>query len=67
MSRGDSSDTRLTSTVSITASKMRSRGACWKPTVTNTTVPFAYLRLLSPSRIVAVLRPFLSWSTKTGE
>src|SRR2546423_14148538 len=67
MSRGDSSRTRLTSTASITASKIFSRGECWKPTVISTTSPLRYLLLLSPSRIVAVLRPRLSWSTKTGE
>ena len=37
------------------------------PTVTITTSPFLYFELLSPSRIVAVLRPRLSWSMKTGE
>jgi hypothetical protein len=67
MSRGESSLTFLTSTASITASKIFSRGECWNPTVISTTSPFWYLRLLSPRRIVAVLRPRLSWSTKTGE
>ena len=67
MSRGESSLTFFTSTPSITASKMRSRGECWKPTVTSTTSPLRYLACLSPSRIVAVLRPRLSWSTKIGE
>ena len=52
---------------SITASKICSRGECWKPTVTSTTSPLRYFLLLSPSRIVAVLRPRLSWSMKTGE
>src|SRR5581483_583595 len=32
-----------------------------------TTWPRWYLRDLSPRRIVAVLRPRLSWSTKAGE
>ena len=52
---------------SITASKIRSRGECWKPTVISTTSPLRYFLLLSPRRIVAVLRPRLSWSTKIGE
>ena len=67
MSRRDSSLTFFTSTLSITASKMRSRGECWKPTVIITTSPLRYFLPLLPSRIVAVLRPRLSWSMKTGE
>jgi hypothetical protein len=57
----------LTSTSSITAVKIFSRGLCWCPTVTQTSCPLSYLLDLSPSRIVAVLRPRLSWSTNAGE
>ena len=38
-----------------------------EPTVISTTSPLRYLLLLSPRRMVAVLRPRLSWSTKMGE
>jgi hypothetical protein len=51
----------------MTASKIRSRGECWKPTVTITTSPRRYFLPLSPSLIVAVLRPRRSWSAKIGE
>ena len=61
------SSSRLTSTSSITAVKIFSRGLWRKPTVIQTTWPRSYLSLLSPSRIVAVLRPRFSWSTKTAE
>jgi hypothetical protein len=57
----------LTSTSSITAEKIFSRGLLVKPIVTQTIVPRLYLRDLSPSRIVAVLRPRLSWSTNSAE
>ena len=67
MSRGESSETLFTSTSSITAAKIFWRGLWRKPTVIQTTWPRSYLLLLSPSRIVAVLRPRLSWSTKTAE
>ena len=67
MSRGESSEIRFTSTSSITAAKIFSRGLWRKPTVTQTTWPRSYLPLLSPIRIVAVLRPRLSWSTNTAE
>ena len=67
MSRGDRSDTFITSTWSMTASKMRSRGEYWKPIVTSTAWFLRYLPDLSPSRIVAVLRPRLSSSAKMVE
>jgi hypothetical protein len=67
MSRGESSRTRLTSTSSITALKIFSRGLCWWPTVTQTIWPRSYFRDLSPSRIVAVLRPRFSWSMNAAE
>ena len=64
---GEISETRFTSTSSITAEKIFWRGLWRKPTVIQTTWPRSYLLLLSPSLIVAVLRPRLSWSTKTAE
>ncbi len=67
MSRRESSPSRFTSTSSITAVKIFSRGLWRKPTVIQTTWPRSYLPLLSPSRIVAVLRPRFSWSMKTAE
>ncbi len=67
MSRGESSLTRLTSTLSITAWKSFSRGEYWRPTVTSTTWFLRYLWRLSPSRIVAVLRPRFIWSANTVE
>ena len=67
MSRRESSETFFTSTSSITAEKIFCLGLWRKPTVTQTTWPRSYLLLLSPRRIVAVLRPRLSWSTKTAE
>jgi hypothetical protein len=51
----------------MTASKIFWRGECWNPTVIITTSPLLYFLPLSPRRIVAVLRPRFSWSTKTGE
>jgi len=57
MSRGDSSRAFFISTLSITAVKIFSRGLCWWPIVTQSSWPRSYLRDLSPSRIVAVLRP----------
>jgi hypothetical protein len=50
----------FTSTSSITAEKIFSRGLLVKPIVTQTIAPRSYLRDLSPSLIVAVLRPRLS-------
>jgi hypothetical protein len=67
MSRGDRSWTFFTSTSSITAEKIFSRVLWRKPIVTQTTWPRLYLRDLSPSRIVAVLRPRLSWSANRVE
>ena len=49
------------------AVKMRCRGPCRWPTVTQTSWPLRYLWDLSPSRIVAVLRPLRSWSMNSGE
>ena len=57
----------FTSTSSITAAKIFSRGLWRKPIVTQTSWPRSYLPLLSPTRIVAVLRPRFSWSPKTAE
>ena len=64
---GERSESRLTSTSSITAEKIFSRRECREPTVTHTIWLRWYLADLSPSRIVAVLRPRLSWSTNSGE
>jgi len=57
----------LTSTLSITASKIRCRGLKRVPASTWTIMPLRYLRDLSPSRMVAVLRPLRSWSATIGE
>src|SRR5947209_4576211 len=57
MSRGESSPTRFTSTASMTASKIFSRGECWKPTVTRTTWPFLYLLLSVPGIGPRLLAP----------
>jgi hypothetical protein len=51
----------------MTAEKIFWRGPWRYPTVTQIICPRVYLVDLSPSRIVAVLRPRLSWSMKTGE
>jgi hypothetical protein len=67
MSRGERSLIRFTSTSSMTAEKIFWRGPWRYPTVTQIICPRVYLVDLSPSRIVAVLRPRLSWSMKTGE
>ena len=67
ISRGDSSPRVFTSTLSITASKMCSRGLKRTPHSTRTTMPFLYLPDLSPSRIVADFRPVRSWSATSGE
>src|ERR671916_2061584 len=67
MSRRESSLSRLTSTWSMTAWKRRSRGEYCCPTVTSTTWFLRYLWLLSPKRIVAVLRPRFIWSANTVE
>ena len=67
MSRGERSPNFITSTWSMTASKIRSRGEYWKPIVTSTAWFLRYLLDLSPRRIVAVLRPRLSSSGKIVE
>src|SRR3954464_129995 len=66
MSRGERSLTRLTSTWSITASKIFSRGECWYPIVTLTAWFFLYLWDLSPRRIVAGVAPPLHLSADDG-
>ena len=63
----ESSPIVFTSTLSITASK-----TCWRalyraPQRTDTIIPFWYLRDLSPSLIVAVLRCDLSCASTIGE
>src|SRR4029079_7381320 len=67
ISRGESSESGLTSTLSITASNTFSRWPSRAPTRTVTIMPLRYLADLSPRRIVAVLRPVRSWSATTGE
>ena len=58
---------RLDVTSSMMAVKIRWRGPWRWPTVTQTSWPLRYLWDLSPSRMVAVLRPLRSWSMKSGE
>src|SRR3954454_4301568 len=67
ISRGETSRSGFTSTLSITASNTFSRIPYRCPTSTITTWPLRYLLDLSPSRMVAVLRPWRSWSATTAE
>jgi hypothetical protein len=67
ISRGDSSDSIFTSTLSITAANTRSRGLKRMPASTWTIIPLRYFADLSPSRIVAVFRPLRSCSATIGE
>ena len=67
ISFGESSPSVLTSTLSITASKTFCRGLKRAPHSTWTIIPLRYLRDLSPSRIVAVLRSARSWAATIGE
>ena len=63
----ESSPSRLTSTLSMTASKIFFRGENRGPARTETIIPFRYFADLSPSRIVADFRPLLSWFSTIGE
>ena len=65
-SRGETSPRRLTSTLSTTASKTCVRGPKRWPQSTFRQRPLRYLALLSPSRIVTVLRRLRSWSATRG-
>ena len=67
ISRGETSSSGFTSTLSMTASKIFSRTPKRWPARTATTWPFLYLVDLSPSLMVAVLRRCRSWSATTGE
>src|SRR5205823_4531866 len=67
ISRGDSSPSVFTSTLSMTASKTNSRALKRLPHSTFTTMPFLYFPDLSPRRMVADLRPVRSWSATMGE
>src|SRR4029450_455161 len=67
ISRGESSPSVFTSTLSMTASKIFSRALNRTPTSTCTTMPFLYFPDLSPSRIVAVFRCVRSCSATIGE
>jgi hypothetical protein len=63
----DRSPSRFTSTLSITASKIFFRGEKRGPASTATIIPFRYFVDLSPSLIVADLRPLRSWFSTIGE